>query len=141
MMKKSNLYDHNVYQKQEFKKTPENLSPQTKEKRNRLFSGQQKTGVELRKKMNDDLQDFMDLVDQSLNDSPFSNEEIAEDIPDPEKADMFSRKYSSNTPSPMPKHYGEATDTEAPKIAKSERKIGNHSYKELAALPTSRKFT
>ena len=29
------------------------------------------------------------------------------DIPDPDKDDMLSRKFSTGTPSPMPKHYGE----------------------------------
>ena len=70
-------------------------------------SGQEKTGVELKKKMTDEFQDFMDLVDQSLNDSAgFSS--IDNSKPDPEREDMFSRKYSSSTSSPMPKHFGEA---------------------------------
>merc|ERR1711935_175105 len=141
------LYDHNVYQKQEYKVEKPQLSPSTREKRQKRFSGQHPTGVELIKPNQDEFQDFLDMVDPIIKNAKGSSDDLF-DIPDPDKDDMLSRKFSTGTPSPMPKHYGEVfhfnvpkrgSDSDTPKVAKSDRKIGNQSYRELAALP-SRKF-
>jgi len=146
-MNKNNLYDHNVYQKQEYKVNKVDLSPKTKEKRHQLFSGQPSTGVELRKKMNDDFQDFIDFVDPIIKNPIASNEALhmvgGSDRPDPEREDLFARKCSSSSTSPMPRHFGEASTSDSedkPKYGKSERKIGNQSYKELAALPNRKQL-
>ena len=39
-----------------------------------MYSGQPSTGVELRKKMNDDFQDFIDFVDPIIKNPLASNE-------------------------------------------------------------------
>ena len=39
-----------------------------------IYSGQPSTGVELRKKMNDDFQDFIDFVDPIIKNPLASNE-------------------------------------------------------------------
>merc|ERR1712179_604370 len=119
------LYDHNVYQKQEYKV----------EKPQKRFSGQHPTGVELIKPNQDEFQDFLDMVDPIIKNAKGSSDDLF-DIPDPDKDDMLSRKFSTGPPSPMPKHYGEVfhfnvpkrgSDSDTPKVAKSDRKIGNQS--------------
>merc|ERR1712131_160897 len=110
-MNKNNLYDHNVYQKQEYKVNRVDLSPKTKEKRQQLFSGQPSTGVELRKKMNDDFQDFIDFVDPIIKNPLASNEAlhmVGSDRPDPEREDYLPESVLPAPPHPCPRHFGEA---------------------------------
>ena len=96
-----NLYDHNVYQKQEFKvSSPKNhfcetffqvekptLSPATRENRKKRFSGefpnfnkpiinsgQHPTGVDLIKPNQDEFQDFLDMVDPIIKNAKGSSD-------------------------------------------------------------------
>ena len=146
------LYDHNVYQKQEYKvlrltrvianqyyrlRSRSYRLQRVKNDRNasavRIYrfytreicqnQGQHPTGVELIKPNQDEFQDFLDMVDPIIKNAKGSSDgepDIDEllktektlnldlfDIPDPDKDDMLSRKFSTGTLSPMPKHYGE----------------------------------
>jgi len=123
----------------------EELSPKTKAKREQQFSENKKTGVELRRKVNDDFQDFMDFVEEcSVASEDKSDYQDGDFRPDPEKEDLFTRKMNKSTQPSMPKHFGEIPpshfDLDREKVNRPERKIGGQSYKELAALPPKKQF-
>lgn len=125
----------------------EELSPKTKAKRQEQFSGNKQVGVELRRKVNDGFQEFMDFVDEcSVASEDIDEPEDGKFRPDPEKEDMFARKMNKGTEEKAStlKHYGEIPpqndDVDLPKINRPERRIGGQSYKELAALPPKKQF-
>ncbi|CAG5110259.1 Oidioi.mRNA.OKI2018_I69.chr2.g4675.t1.cds [Oikopleura dioica] len=115
----------------------EKLSPETLKKRKARYSENESTGVDLRRKMNDGFQEFLDFVDdcQSEASAVLEGNFVK---PDPDKEDMFKRTLSQRgRESPCPRHWGEVTADleELPKMTRPDRKIGGTSYKELAALP------
>jgi len=115
----------------------EKLSPETLKKRKERFSENETTGVDLKRKMNDGFQDFLDFVDDCRSEASAVLEGNFVK-PDPDKEDMFKRTLSQRgRESPCPRHWGEINSDidELPKMTRPDRKIGGASYKELAALP------